>query len=125
MSPIVAAELKDVTPAQVVLILGLSTILAATIIWLAIIGNDPVAIISGIAPILLLIGGAFGWAKVNDLKRDVGGVKSDVGEVRSLSNGQLTELREDNKALHAKVASLSMLIRPSDTELSADTPQQP
>ena len=115
MSPIVAAEMKNVTPPQVVLILGLSAILAATIIWLASIGNDPVAIISGIAPILLLIGGAFGWAKVNDLKRDVGGVKDDVGEVRSLSNGQLTELREDNKALHNQVAALSMLVqRPPD-----------
>ncbi len=107
MSPLVAAQLKNVTPPQVVLILGLSLILATTIIWLAVIGNDPVAIISGIAPILLLVGGAFGWAKVNDLKRD-------VGEVKSLSNGQLTDLREDNKALHEKVANLSMLIQPSD-----------
>jgi len=104
MSPLVAAEMKNMTTQQVVLILGLSTLLATVIIWLTVIGADPVAIVSGIAPILLLVGGAFGWAKINDLKRG-------VDEVKDQGNGRLTKLQDDNKELHEKIASLSLLIQ--------------
>jgi hypothetical protein len=112
MSPLVAAEMKNVTPPQVVLILGLSVILATTVIWLAAIGLDVVGIMSGLAPVVLLMAGAFGWAKVNDLKRD-------STEIKQLSNGQLLELREDNKQLHERIAQLSMLIPSAPVDLDS------
>jgi hypothetical protein len=108
-SSLVAAEVKNVTPPQVVLILGLSVILATTVIWLAAIGLDVVGIMSGLAPVLLLVAGAFGLAKVNDLKRD-------STEIKQLSNGRLDELREDNKQLHERIARLSMLLAPPPPE---------
>lgn len=106
---LVASEMKDVTTQQVVLILGLSALVAGVIIWLAILGLDPGQVLAGLSPFALLLGGLFGWAKVNDLKRD-------VGDVKEMSNGRLTQLQDDNKELHAKVASLSMYLQPPDQD---------
>lgn len=109
---LVAAEVKNVTLPQVVLILGLSVILATTVIWLAVIGQDVVGIMSGLAPVVLFVAGAFGVAKVNELRKD-------VGDVKDLSNGRLTELQEDNKRLHEKIANMAVLIPPPPIDLDS------
>ena len=100
-----AAEMKDMTTQQVVLILGLSTLLSTVIIWLAIIGADPVQVVLGIAPVLVFVGGAFGWAKVNALQRD-------VGEVKELSNGRITAAQEEIKRLNTTLHAMSLLVQP-------------
>lgn len=109
----VAAEVKNMTTQQVVLVLGLSTLISTTVIWLTIIGADVVQIMTGLSPIIILLGGAFGWAKINEFKRD-------IGDVKELSNGRLTEVRDDNKVLqqevkqlNEKIAALSVLINPA------------
>lgn len=111
MSRLLASEMRNITTPQVVLILGMSTLICTVIIWLAIIGKDPVDIFTGLAPILLGVAGFFGWAKVSELKRG-------VDEVKEQGNGRLTKLqddnqalRDDNKVLHEKVAALSLLIK--------------
>ena len=116
MSQLLASEMRSLTTPQVVLILGMSTLVSTVIIWLAIIGKDPVDIFTGLAPILLGVAGAFGWAKVNELKRG-------VDEVKEQGNGRLTKLqddnqalREDNKILHERVSALSLLINAPVTE---------
>lgn len=114
MSRLLASEMRNINIPQVILILGMSTLVATVIIWLAIIGKDPVDIFTGLAPILLGIAGAFGWAKVNELKRG-------VDEVKEQGNGRFTKLQDDNKTLqddnkllHEKVARLSLLINPPE-----------
>lgn len=117
MSRLLASEMRNINTPQVVLILGMSTLVSTVIIWLAIIGKDPVDIFTGLAPILLGVAGAFGWAKVNKLERG-------VEEVKEQGNGRLTKLqednqalREDNKTLHERVSALSLLINtPSEQE---------
>ena len=112
MSKLAAAEMKDIQLPAVILILGLSLIAAGTVIWLAILGLDPADILSGLAPIAILLGGYFGVTKVRDLKKD-------VVDVKELSNGRLTELTEENKRLNKMVAQLSMQIMPPDQKDSS------
>lgn len=106
---LVAAEMKNMTTQQVVLILGLSTLISTVVIWLTIIGADVVQIMTGLSPIVILLGGAFGYAKVNELKRG-------VDEVRDIGNGRLSKLQDDNKELHEKIASLSLMINNKSPE---------
>jgi cytochrome c biogenesis protein CcdA len=99
----VVSEVKQVTAAQVCLILGLAVILAGSVVGLAALGKDVVTILTGIAAVAITVAGAFGWAKANQLTRDLNQVNQNVDQVREISNGRLTAVLEDNKALHEKL----------------------
>jgi hypothetical protein len=112
MSVASAAEMKQPTTQQVVLILGLAVIVAGTVVTLGLSGLDPVVILTGIAGIAATIFGAAGWAKARDVNQSLSQVSQNVEQVKELSNGRLTEVMEDNKRLHDQVAALSILVQP-------------
>jgi len=107
-----ADEMKNPTGAQVCLILGLAVILAGSVVGLAAMDKDVVTILTGVAAVAITIAGAFGWAKANQLSRSMTQVTESVDQVRELSNGRLTDVMNDNKALHEKLTSLAMLLQP-------------
>jgi hypothetical protein len=112
MSVVSAAEMKQVTTTQVVLILGLATIVAATVVILALSGLDPVVILTGITTAAATMFGVAGWAKAKQVDQSLNQVNRNVDQVKDLSNGRLTEVMEDNKRLHDQVAALSILVQP-------------
>jgi hypothetical protein len=110
MSSYVVPEMKQVTIPQVILVLGLALILMAGVVTMALAGLDVVAILTGLVSVALVVAAMFG---VN--------LKNTVDQVKDISNGRLTEaldhsktLAQDNKELHEKIASLSMLIMPPE-----------
>lgn len=109
-----APEMKNPTPAQVCLILGLALILAGSVFGLAALGKDVVTILTGVAAVAITVAGAFGWAKVQQLTRDVSQVNQGVDHVKEISNGRLTEVLDDNKRLNERIAALSILIPPRE-----------
>lgn len=112
MSLTSAPEMKDVTPSQVVLFLGLALILATTVVVLALSGLDPAVILSGIATSVVTLGGAFAWKTARDVTSSLKQVNQGVEQVKDLSNGRFTEVLDDNRALHQQVAALSLLVNP-------------
>jgi arginine exporter protein ArgO len=105
-------ELKQVTGAQVCLILGLALILAGSVVGLAALGKDVVTILTGIAAVGITVAGAFGWAKANQLSRGLSQVSDNIDQVRDISNGRLTEVLDDNKRLHEQITALAIQIQP-------------
>jgi hypothetical protein len=110
MSSLVVPEVKQVTIPQVILVLGLAFILMSGLVIMALAGLDVVAILSGLVTASLVVATLFG---IN--------LKHSVDEVKELANGRLTQsmnnnraLSQDNKELHERVASLSMLIIPEN-----------
>lgn len=115
MSTVAAPEMKNPTPpSQVCLILGLAGILAASVLGLAALGKDVVTILTGVAAVAITVGGAFGWAKANQLSRDLNQVNQNVDHVKEISNGRLTEVMEHNKILQDQVTQLAILVHPED-----------
>lgn len=112
MSSYVVPEMRQITIPQVILILGLAFILMTGIVIMALAGLDVVAILSGLVTVGLVVATLFG---IN--------LKHTVDQVKDISNGRLTEahndvraLAQDNKELHEKIASLSMLMAPPDNK---------
>lgn len=105
--------MKQVTTAQVVLILGLATIVATTVVVLALSGLDPVVILTGITTAAATMFGVAGWAKAKQVDQTLSQVNQNVDQVKDLSNGRLTEVMEDNKRLHDQIAALSILVQPN------------
>jgi len=119
MSEAMAPEMKNITPPQVCLILGLALILAGSVVWLAALGEDIGSTFAALAAVAITIAGAFGYAKANQLTRNMDQVNQNVDHVKDLSNGRLTAVLDDNKALqgdirdlHERIAALSILITP-------------
>lgn len=112
MSSYVAGEMKNPTGAQVCLILGLAAILASSVLGLAALDKDVVTILTGIAAVAITIAGAFGWVKANQLSRSLNQVTESVDQVKEISNGRLTDVMNDNKALHEKMTALALLVTP-------------
>jgi hypothetical protein len=102
MSTYAAPEMKPVTTQQVVLILGMSAILMAGIVVMALSHIDVLAILGGVATISIAVMAALGL-----------NLKHTVDQVKEISNGRLTAVLADNKELHEKVAALSLLTPPN------------
>ena len=106
-----ASEMKQVSSQQVCLILGLALILAGSIIGLAAMDKDIVTILAGVGAVAVTVAGAFGFAKAQQITRDLGAVNQNVDHVKEISNGRLTTVLEDNKALHEKVTALALMVQ--------------
>lgn len=109
----VTPDMKNLTVPQVVLILGLSLIIMSGVVVLAVTGKDVASIFGALATLGLAIAAALG---VN--------IKQTLDQVKDISNGRLTEaiqasrdILEDNKALHNKIAELSLQIPNEDQKL--------
>jgi hypothetical protein len=108
------SEMKNITPPQVCLILGLAIILAGSVVGLAALGKDVVTILTGVAAVAITVAGAFGWAKANQLSRDLSQVNDNVDHVKELSNGRLTEVLDQNRKLQERVTQLAILVQPGE-----------
>jgi hypothetical protein len=115
MSEATAPEMKNITPPQVCLILGLALILAGSVVWLAALGEDIGSTFAALAAVAITIAGAFGYAKANQLTRNMDQVNQNVDHVRELSNGRLSEVMDQNKKLQEQVTALAILVRPDDS----------
>lgn len=109
MSTVAVPEMKQVNVPQVVLILGMSLILMAGVVILAVNNKDVGAILGAVAAVGLGVAAAFGMT-----------LNHKVDQVKEMTNGRMTEVMADNKALNEKVAALSMLIQPPDLPSSND-----
>lgn len=110
----VAYEMKQLTSQQVCLILGLALILAGSVVGLAAMDKDVGSIFAAVAAVAITVGAAFGWAKANQLSRDMGTVNLNMDHVKEISNGRLTEVIEENKRLNEKLTALAMLVQPPE-----------
>lgn len=108
----VASEMKQVSSQQVCLILGIALILAGSVVGLAAMDKDVGSILAAVAAVAITVAGAFGWAKANQLSRDMGTVNQNMDHVKEVSNGRLTQVLEENKALNEKITALALLIQP-------------
>lgn len=86
-------DVKPVTGPQVCLILGLAAILAGSVVGLAAMNKDVGSIFTAVAAVLITVGVSFGWAKANQLSRD-------VTHVKETTNGRMTEQIEANRELN-------------------------
>ena len=112
----------SLTTQQVVLTLGLSLILATTIIILAVLKADIAAILGSVASVMVFVAGAFGLSKVNALTKD-------VGEVKDLSNGRVDRLlarldEQHDKTVALALAAATPVVEPAPTIMEA-SPGQP
>lgn len=107
-----ASAVVEVKPAQVCLILGLALILAGSVVGLAALDKDVASIFAALAAVAITIGGSFGWAKVNQITKDLGNVNQNVNHVKELSNGRLTDMMETIKQQQDKITELAMLVQP-------------
>lgn len=101
--------MKQVTPPQVCLILGLALILAASVVGLAAMNKDVGSIFAAVGAVLITVAGAFGYAKATQIQKD-------VSQVKELSNGRVTDLMDDNKKLHEQLTAMAILIPPKPGE---------
>lgn len=111
-----ADEMKQVTSQQVCLILGLALILAASVVTLAALNKDVGATFYAVGAVVVSVGGAFGWAKLNQLTHNVNQVNESVDNVKDLSNGRLTEMIEDNKRLREQLTELALRVPPPEAK---------
>lgn len=108
-----ASEMRNPTAAQVCLILGICLIVATSAVSLAAMDKDVGAIFAAVGAVAVTVGAAFGWAKASQLQKDLGQVHESVDVVKELSNGRVTQLMDDNRALHEKLTALAMLVQPT------------
>lgn len=94
-------EMKQVTVQQVVLILGLAAIMMAGVIILALNGQDVGAIFGALATLGFAVATALGF-----------NLKHTMDQVKDISNGRLTQMLDENKALNERVATLAMMMQP-------------
>lgn len=101
-------DMRQVSVLQVILLLGLSAILMAGIVILALNDKDVVAIFGAVATIGLGVATALGITLNNKMNR----VTDATGRVEKLSNGRLDELMAKNEQLNQQVAALALAAQP-------------
>jgi hypothetical protein len=101
-------SVKNMTWPQVVVILGLTTVLMTAVIILSLNGKDAGTILGAVGTVIIGLATAFGL----DLRNQVVANRSDVAQVRELSNGRLSELLDRNKELQAQVTTLALRLPP-------------
>lgn len=109
-----AHEMKQVTPAQVCLILGLAFILAGSVVGLAAMNKDVGSILAAVAAVLITVAGAFGVVKVNQITSNLSQVNQNVDHVKELSNGRLTDLMDTVRQQQEKITELALQVKPPE-----------
>lgn len=98
---------SSLTWPQVVFALGLAFMLLASVTIMALAHVDVVGILTALVSAVAVVAAMFGVS-----------IHNKVDRVESLTNGRLTEVMDQNKALVAKVETLALAVNPGPSETS-------
>lgn len=101
--------MKQVTWPQVILVLGLSTLLLTAVIILSIMNKDVGAVLAAVAVVLLSVLGVFGVDARNKLDHK-------MDQVKEISNGRLTDALYMVEKLQAQVTAFALSQPPPPPE---------
>ena len=97
---------KQISWAQVALILGLTAALVGGVVLLALNDKSVTDVITVVILVVVPILGGLGIQFTSS-------VNQKLDRVQEATNGRITEILEDNKRLHAQVTALALAIQPS------------
>jgi hypothetical protein len=108
------AAVQDLSWKSITFVLGLSTLLLSATLILTLNGKDVTAVVSVFSTVFLVVVSVFGVDRSNKLD-------SKLDQVREMSNGNLTQLRLDNRRLQEQVTALALAVNPKAAD--DDNPQ--
>ena len=101
--------MKQVTWPQVILVLGLSTLLLTAVIILSIMNKDVGAVLAAVAVVLLSVLGVFGVDARNKLDHK-------MDQVKEVANGRLTDALNMIAKQQAQITALALASQPPPPE---------
>lgn len=118
------AEVRNVTWPQVVLTLGIVTLLLMTVVSLAIMKLNVTEVLAAVVLSMTTLLGLLGWQKTNT-------VEQKIDQVKEISNGRLSDaieaqkrLQEEYKALSRQYAELALRVPVPPETTPSTTPDQ-
>lgn len=103
-----AEQMRDLSWKSITLVLGLSTILLAAVLILTLNDKDVGNVLGVFSTVFLVVVSVFGVDRSNKLD-------SKLEQVKEMSNGNLSQLRMDNRRLQEQVTALALQVRPEQT----------
>jgi hypothetical protein len=97
------AVVQDLSWKSITFVLGLSSLLLSATLILTLNGKDVTAVVSVFSTVFLVVVSVFGVDRSNKLD-------SKLDQVREMSNGNLTQLRLDNRRLQEQVTALALQV---------------
>lgn len=94
--------MKNLNWQQIVLFLGITFMLLAAVVILALAGKDVATIFGAVGAVVIAVATAFG---VN--------IHNQLGQVKELTNGRMTDVINQNKDLQNQVTALALRLNPS------------